>query len=272
MVKNKKKKIVFLLSSQKMADLIKKNLEKLEDEVAVELASLNDSLEVAKKLISEGTEIIITKTAVKMKIYDEISIPILSIENNIIDYIEILEKIDLTKEKVLLLDYLEPTKSMHSLSKMFKKNLIFKTFRSEEECKKMVEDCRSENIKHIIGGAIVAKYASQNIENYYEATISKESLEYYIDLAWQIVEMNEKKNLKEKVMKNIEKMIDNYLNEEVKLEKNILDKVNLNEVEKNKIIDALKENSFSLTKTAKALGISRTTLWRKLKKFDISIQ
>ena len=66
--------------------------------------------------------------------------------------------------------------------------------------------------------------------------------------------------------------IDNYLQNEEKMEKNILDKVTMNDVEKDKLIEGLKRNAFSLSNTAKDLGMSRTTLWRKLKKFNIIIE
>ena len=36
--------------------------------------------------------------------------------------------------------------------------------------------------------------------------------------------------------------------------------------------EGLKRNAFSLSNTAKDLGMSRTTLWRKLKKFNIIIE
>ena len=42
----------------------------------------------------------------------------------------------------------------------------------------------------------------------------------------------------------------------------------MNDVEKDKLIEGLKRNAFSLSNTAKDLGMSRTTLWRKLKKFN----
>jgi len=44
------------------------------------------------------------------------------------------------------------------------------------------------------------------------------------------------------------------------------------DVEKDKLIEGLKRNAFSLSNTAKDLGMSRTTLWRKLKKFNIIIE
>ncbi|WP_100753783.1 helix-turn-helix domain-containing protein [Vibrio salilacus] len=46
--------------------------------------------------------------------------------------------------------------------------------------------------------------------------------------------------------------------------------VNLVElIEKNTIIHALKHHQGHLQQTAKALGVGRTTLWRKIRKYDI---
>ncbi|HEY8361863.1 MAG TPA: helix-turn-helix domain-containing protein [Tissierellaceae bacterium] len=44
---------------------------------------------------------------------------------------------------------------------------------------------------------------------------------------------------------------------------------NLQVLEKEKILSELKNNSFNRAKTAESLGISRSTLWRKMKKYNI---
>jgi len=44
-----------------------------------------------------------------------------------------------------------------------------------------------------------------------------------------------------------------------------------NNPERNYIIDTLKRSGWSIQKAAKILGISRTTLWRKMKKYNIEI-
>lgn len=49
------------------------------------------------------------------------------------------------------------------------------------------------------------------------------------------------------------------------------DGVRLDGWEKEKIVGALKENGLSMTKTAAALGIGRSTLWRKMKQYGIRI-
>ncbi|WP_354016697.1 helix-turn-helix domain-containing protein [Faecalicatena orotica] len=38
------------------------------------------------------------------------------------------------------------------------------------------------------------------------------------------------------------------------------------------IVQALKKNHLEITKTAEDLGISRSTLWRKIKKYNIQIK
>ncbi len=46
---------------------------------------------------------------------------------------------------------------------------------------------------------------------------------------------------------------------------------NLQELESEMILAALQRNDFDRTKTADELGIHKTTLWRKIKKFKIEL-
>jgi transcriptional regulator with PAS, ATPase and Fis domain len=79
---------------------------------------------------------------------------------------------------------------------------------------------------------------------------------------------------------DIEKLINEFLikmdnSNKVSLEtENIItinetDNIDLNQWESDKIIKVLKENNLSIQKTAEELCISRTTLWRKMKQYNI---
>lgn len=57
------------------------------------------------------------------------------------------------------------------------------------------------------------------------------------------------------------------------LEENIKEKsFNLEEIEKRTIINAIESNKHNMTKTAKVLGISRNTLYLKIKKYNIDVK
>ena len=98
-------KIAFLVSGERMFKKIKRYIDK-ENIIVVE-TSISNALEKAKELIDKGVKVILTKFAIKIKIEDEIDIPILSIENNISDYIELLKEIDIKNNKVAFVDYIE---------------------------------------------------------------------------------------------------------------------------------------------------------------------
>lgn len=244
-------KIAFLVSGERMFKKIKRYIDK--ENIVVAETSISNALEKAKELIDKGVKVILTKFAIKIKIEDEIDIPILSIENNISDYIEAPE-------------------SLVNLAKIISNDIIFKTFISEEECEAIVKELKNESYSILIGSVLTKKYANKYGLKSYEVEISKDSVLMYIEIAEQIIKFTDLKKSKDRVLKSIEIMIDNYLKNEEKTERNILDKVSMNDVEKDKLIEGLKRNAFSLSNTAKDLGMSRTTLWRKLKKFNIIIE
>ncbi|WP_335993754.1 PrpR N-terminal domain-containing protein [Fusobacterium polymorphum] len=263
-------KIAFLVSGERMFKKIKKYID--EEDVIVVETTISNALEEAKSLIDKGVKVILTKLAIKMKIEDEIDIPILSIENNISDYIELLKEIDVKNNKIAFVDYIEAPESLVNLAKIISNDIVFKTFTSKEECESIVKELKNKSYSVLIGSVLTKKYADKHGLKPYEVEISKDSVSMYIEIAEQIVKFTDINKSKDKVLKSIEIMIDNYLKNEEKMEKNILDKVTMNDVEKDKLIEGLKRNSFSLSNTAKDLGMSRTTLWRKLKKFNIIIE
>ena len=263
-------KIAFLVSGEKMFKTIKKYIDK-KNIIVVEI-TISNALEEAKKLVDKGVKVILTKLAIKMKIEDEIEIPILNIENNISDYIELLKEIDVKNNKIAFVDYIEAPESLVNLAKIISDDIVFRTFTSEKECDEIVNDLKNKSYSILIGSILTKKYANKYGLKSYEVEISKDSILMYIEIAEQIIKFIDIKKSRDRILKSIEIMIDNYLKNEEKTERNILDKVSMNDVEKNKLIEGLKRNAFSLSNTAKDLGMSRTTLWRKLKKFNIIIE
>lgn len=239
--------------------------------IVVEI-TISNALEEAKKLVDKGVKVILTKLAIKMKIEDEIEIPILNIENNISDYIELLKEIDVKNNKIAFVDYIEAPESLVNLAKIISDDIVFRTFTSEKECDEIVNDLKNKSYSILIGSILTKKYANKYGLKSYEVEISKDSILMYIEIAEQIIKFIDIKKSRDRILKSIEIMIDNYLKNEEKTERNILHKVSMNDVEKNKLIEGLKRNAFSLSNTAKDLGMSRTTLWRKLKKFNIIIE
>ena len=263
-------KIAFLVSGEKMFKKIKKYIDK-KNIIVVEI-TISNALEEAKKLVDKGVKVILTKLAIKMKIEDEIEIPILNIENNISDYIELLKEIDVKNNKIAFVDYIEAPESLVNLAKIISDDIVFRTFTSEKECDEIVNDLKNKSYSILIGSILTKKYANKYGLKSYEVEISKDSILMYIEISEQIIKFIDSKKSRDRILKSIEIMIDNYLKNEEKTERNILDKVSMNDVEKNKLIEGLKRNAFSLSNTAKDLGMSRTTLWRKLKKFNIIIE
>ena len=263
-------KIAFLVSGEKMFKKIKKYIDK-KNIIVVEI-TISNALEEAKKLVDKGVKVILTKLAIKMKIEDEIEIPILNIENNISDYIELLKEIDVKNNKIAFVDYIEAPESLVNLAKIISDDIVFRTFTSEKECDEIVNDLKNKSYSILIGSILTKKYANKYGLKSYEVEISKDSILMYIEISEQIIKFIDIKKSRDRILKSIEIMIDNYLKNEEKTERNILDKVSMNDVEKNKLIEGLKRNAFSLSNTAKDLGMSRTTLWKKLKKFNIIIE
>ena len=109
-------KIAFLVSGERMFKKIKRYIDK--ENIVVAETSISNALEKAKELIDKGVKVILTKFAIKIKIEDEIDIPILNIENNISDYIELLKEIAIKSTKIAFVDYIAASASLVDLAKL----------------------------------------------------------------------------------------------------------------------------------------------------------
>ena len=173
--------IAFLVSSERMFKKIKKYID-IENIIVVE-TTISNALEKAKKLIDEGVKVILTKLAIKIKIEDEIDIPILNIENNISDYIELLKEIDVKNNKIAFVDYIEAPESLVNLAKIISDDIVFRTFTSEKECDEIVNDLKNKSYSILIGSILTKKYANKYGLKSYEVEISKDSIFMYIEIS-----------------------------------------------------------------------------------------
>ena len=194
-------KIAFLVSGEKMFKKIKKYMDK-KNIIVVEI-TISNALEEAKKLVDKGVKVILTKLAIKMKIEDEIEIPILNIENNISDYIELLKEIDVKNNKIAFVDYIEAPESLVNLAKIISDDIVFRTFTSEKECDEIVNDLKNKSYSILIGSILTKKYANKYGLKSYEVEISKDSILMYIEIAEQIIKFIDIKKSRDRILKSI---------------------------------------------------------------------
>ena len=194
-------KIAFLVSGEKMFKKIKKYIDK-KNIIVVEI-TISNALEEAKKLVDKGVKVILTKLAIKMKIEDEIEIPILNIENNISDYIELLKEIDVKNNKIAFVDYIEAPESLVNLAKIISDDIVFRTFTSEKECDEIVNDLKNKSYSILIGSILTKKYANKYGLKSYEVEISKDSILMYIEIAEQIIKFIDIKKSRDRILKSI---------------------------------------------------------------------
>ena len=190
-------KIAFLVSGEKMFKKIKKYIDK-KNIIVVEI-TISNALEEAKKLVDKGVKVILTKLAIKMKIEDEIEIPILNIENNISDYIELLKEFDVKNNIIAFVDYIEAPESLVNLAKIISDDIVFRTFTSEKECDEIVNDLKNKSYSILIGSILTKKYGNKYGLKSYVVEISKDSIFMYIEISVHIIKFIVIKKMRKKL-------------------------------------------------------------------------
>lgn len=157
--------------------------------------------------------------------------------------------------------------SYHELNdeSIFRKDLLYRINTVQIELPPLRE--RKEDIP-----LLIKFFTKKYLKQYDKSGIkfSKEAIKKLSKYHWP----GNIRELKHLVARAIIMCNDNIIREEdiwlnIEQENSNENTVNIEELEKNAIKKALTENSGNLTKTAKALGLGRTTLYRKMNKYDL---
>lgn len=152
------KEIVVLAPIQ---DLFEKAVEIVKEHkysnVDVCLGSMSEGVEVAKKAIEDGAEIIVTRGGTYQLVKEKFSVPVIEIKVSAYDIIESFEKVKNPKEVIGVVGYSNVVYGFDILLKILKYNMVKIELKNESDIYQVIAEHKKRGINTYIGDANIIK-------------------------------------------------------------------------------------------------------------------
>lgn len=158
------KKIGFIAPYFKLAEDVRKIGRLIGEDINVRIADGFEAVQVAKKMVVEGAEVIISRGGTAIILRDHMEIPIVEITVQAIDVMKAIHAAMLRTKKIGVCGYENVLSDLGSISELYKISLVHvvtsKEETIEEKNRKIYEI--SNVVEHIVGDALACQLAANN--------------------------------------------------------------------------------------------------------------
>lgn len=199
----KKNKILFIAPYKEMADMVVEVAKQYDIEVRVEIALMEDAMQLAKKAQNEGAEIVISRGATLAAIKKECSLPIVEIYENNLEILRAIQEALTYGKNLALIWYNEIPYNEGFLYTLLQVDVRFYRYETKDEIKKLVNTAIKEKADVIIGGAYTVHFAEKLGKKGVIVGCDKESILWTLRQAQSIVNIKKEEEIKRKRIETI---------------------------------------------------------------------
>lgn len=277
------KPILLIVPHYKIAKMSKEVCSNCND-IDIKVGGFSEAINIAKNAKNDGVDVIVsrggTATAIKETVPD---IPIVEMQFSPVDMLTFLTKAKFYGKNIVVIGSENIISGIEKIGSLLDINLSMHYFKQLDIAENFLTEKMNRGDKvDVVFGGLAAEILA---EKYGIPTIpletSKSTINSSIKEARRIVHNLSKQKRQMKLVQNVVDYLDieehdtidglNYekINENIEKLK-IISKVNtLEDLKIHYINYVLKENNYNQTEAAKKLGISRTQLWRDIKKYNL---
>jgi PAS domain S-box-containing protein len=200
---SEKNKILFIAPYKEMADMVVEVAKQYDIEVRVEIALMEDAMQLAKKAQNEGAEIVISRGATLAAIKKECSLPIVEIYENNLEILRAIQEALTYGKNLALIWYNEIPYNEGFLYTLLQVDVRFYRYETKDEIKKLVNTAIKEKADVIIGGAYTVHFAEKLGKKGVIVGCDKESILWTLRQAQSIVNIKKEEEIKRKRIETI---------------------------------------------------------------------
>ncbi len=186
-MENKRVKIGIFASSPSLIKSIASFVTIATDEVIMDTAGLDDALPVAKEMVYDGVEVIISRRGTAYLLRENLRIPVISFPHRSFDIISGLKEAANLGTKVLLPVFRQELGSVVILEDLLSIELVQKIYEDKASLEQIVIESKDEGCEVVLGGDVTQKIAESTGLGFVEIRTSDEDIATTVEDARSIV-------------------------------------------------------------------------------------
>lgn len=182
----KKIRIGIFASSPSLIDSIQKFIERDPEDITINTKGLDDALPVAREMVRNGVEIIISRRGTAHLLRENVRVPVLSFPHRSFDIINSLKEASSRGKKVLLPVFRQELGSVSILEDLLGIELVQNIYTNKRSLEQIILSSLDEGCDVVIGGDVTQKFAEKVGLKFVEIRTSDEDIAATIEDAKSI--------------------------------------------------------------------------------------
>jgi len=179
------KQILLIAPSELFALRAQEIIDERGMEVDVQIAVLEDALEVVQKGINRGVKVVISRGGTSSFIQQHVQVPVIGVKLNSGCYIDAFEKAKDIEGTVAFFSFDKMADSVETLCYLLNVKSRYYRITSYESCQHIVQQAIKDGAKLGIGGSVTKIYAEQSGLDYIMVENTRDDIEQALDSAQQ---------------------------------------------------------------------------------------
>ncbi|MGE4214335.1 MAG: PrpR N-terminal domain-containing protein [Anaerotignaceae bacterium] len=222
--------------------------------IQVVVGTMEAGLKFAVEAERAGYDVIISRGGTAEMIEEHLSIPVINIPVSSYDYISLIEQVGRNSVKTAIIGYANVTETAHAVKILSNAKLDIFTIMNPKEISPLLQEMKQQGFEVIIGDAVTMEFAKILGMKGILMKSGLESARKAISMALKINGYIKRKNSATVNSMHVNQLQIIYDGSKT-----------LEEFEIEIIKNVLEHENGNLSNATKILGISRSTIWRKLK-------
>lgn len=175
-------------------DMLEKIASELEDEIYIVNTGLDDAIDAARQLVIEhNIEVIVARGGTAKLLRENIDLPVLACQRDLIDILDSLHEASMLSQKVLFTAFRKPLAGIELIERLTNTHIKQVIYHSKESLYQAIGKGKKEGYSVVVGGGQTVRFALQHDLQAIEIGIGWDELEGTIASARAIALSNRKK-------------------------------------------------------------------------------
>jgi transcriptional regulator with PAS, ATPase and Fis domain len=175
-MQQKKIRIGIFASSRSLIDRVQTLAAGQQDQIFINTHGLDDAIPLAKEMVRNGVEIIISRRGTAYLLRENLSIPVLSFPHRSLDILTGLKEAKAYGSKILLPVFRDKHTGLETIEELLRIKLTQKVYEDKASLKRIVKAGRDRGCEVVVGGSVTQEIAEAIGLNFIEIRTSDEDI------------------------------------------------------------------------------------------------